>query len=124
MPVEVLVAMITAIAAVVSGVVLKLAEKFLAKTRDQATQDDSISKGLRDDIARKEQEIGNLKMELNSVEQQQDELRKRWYVLLDRFSMLRIRTKSILLENGKTLEEIEAILPDVPDALDLPGQVR
>ncbi len=124
MPVEVLVAMITAIAAVVSGVVLKLAEKFLAKTRDQATQDDSISKGLRDDIARKEQEIGNLKMELNSVEQQQDELRKRWYVLLDRFSMLRIRTKSILLENGKTLEEIEAILPDIPDALDLPGQVR
>ncbi len=124
MPVEVLVAMITAIAAVVSGVVLKLAEKFLAKTRDQATQDDSISKGLRDDIARKEQEIGNLKMELNLVEQQQDELRKRWYVLLDRFSMLRIRTKSILLENGKTLEEIEAILPDVPDALDLPGQMR
>lgn len=124
MPVEVLVAMITAIAAVVSGVVLKLAEKFLAKTRDQVTQDDSISKGLRDDIARKEQEIGNLKMELNSVEQQQDELRKRWYVLLDRFSMLRIRTKSILLENGKTLEEIEAILPDVPDALDLPGQMR
>lgn len=124
MPVEVLVTLITVIAALVSGVVLKLAEKFLAKTRDQATQDDSISKGLRDDIARKEQEIGNLKMELNSVEQQQDELRKRWYVLLDRFSMLRIRTKSILLENGKTLEEIEAILPDIPDALDLPGQMR
>lgn len=118
MPIELIIGIVAAITSLVSIFVGKLTEKYLSRSKEQTEQEESISGGLRKDLERKELEIATIKEELKIIEAQQDALKEKWWILYDRFSTLRVRVKSVLLENGWQMEDINRILPDLPDTLD------
>lgn len=113
MPLEVLIPIVGAIATIIGGVILKIAEKFLARSADRVTEDDAISTGLRADIARKETEIGNLKTELRDVENDLDSYKEESWILYDLLMELRVTVKIALKEVGWSDEQIDEVIPQV-----------
>lgn len=109
-----LIALVTAIIGLIAGVVLKLAEKFFSKAKDQADADESRAAGLRVDLERKDQELTNLKTELKEIDEKIDKYKILWWNLFDDFMKFRSDARAKLLSLGIPEADVESFLPDIP----------
>ncbi|WP_128970026.1 hypothetical protein [Rhodococcus opacus] len=68
---------------------LKVLEHYLGKAKDKAEQDSGIRDELRIDLTRKNEEIKDLKKEVDLLESEVDELRAKYYSVLEENLRLR-----------------------------------
>ena len=102
---------IVAVVGAFGVVVGKILEKKTESGSKKISHEEIVNTGLRDDIARKEKEIVDLKAELRQAEELADEQRKRYWDLYEKYVEIKVLAKSILLKNGWTLEEIDNTMP-------------
>lgn len=115
---EIVLGLIVAGTSLLTVVIQKLFEKLISRASVAAQREEQNSSGLRLDLARKDGELGNLRIELRDTDNQLDELRQKYLFLHEKMFRLRLLTIGILVAQGKTQEEIDSILPPMPD-LDL-----
>lgn len=105
----------TGVLALITAVVLKIVDRKNNKPKEDSDREDKVNSGLRSDLERKETEISSLKAELKELESAMDEQKAIYWSLFEKFMEVRILARSILLKNGWTVEDVDAMIPTVTE---------
>jgi hypothetical protein len=91
---------IALISAASTGVVLKIVEAWLSRSKNKNEQDKQFRDELRGEAATLRAEIEEIKKELKATEQELDDWRTKYWTLFMEYKTFQIEVSGILIDNG------------------------
>lgn len=91
----------------IGGILLKLGESWLSRSKDKSEQARLLRDELRGEATNLRAEISTLKSQLKEAEQELDDMRTKYWEIFTEYKVFKIHVQQILIKHGLDPKEFE-----------------